>query len=129
MWFAPESYNTCGDILTLYNLNMDKFYAWNPTVGSACTGLIAGTCYCVSTGPGGVPPPEPDTDDNDDTPTATATTTTASMATTTMDGLSTPTPFQAGMVSNCDQVHEVESGDTCFDISKKNGVSLDTFYA
>jgi hypothetical protein len=60
MWFAPESYNTCGDILTLYNLNMDKFYAWNPTVGSACTGLIAGTCYCVSTGPGGVPPPEPD---------------------------------------------------------------------
>lgn len=31
-------------------------------------------------------------------------------------------------MSNCDQFHEVESSDTCFDISKK-GVSLNTFYA
>lgn len=61
----------------------------------------------------------------------------ATMATTTAKpttssgstGVSTPSPIQTGMVSNCDDFYLVQSGDGCWAISQAYNISLDDFCA
>lgn len=43
--------------------------------------------------------------------------------------ITTPSPVQTGIVSNCDSFYEVVSGDTCYDIAQTNNITLGTFYA
>lgn len=112
-WFAPQSYNTCQDILLLYYLTIEEFYAMNPSVGSTCTGMSASTYYCVSTDPGGIPPSTTD----DDSSTGTTT------------GVSTPSPVQTGIASNCDLFYLVVSEDGCEAIATKYNITLADFYA
>ena len=42
--------------------------------------------------------------------------------------VSTPTPFQTGMVAGCTQFHLVVANDTCSSIASAAGISLSDFY-
>lgn len=82
----------------------------NPSQKAACN-LIVGDSYCIEEN-FGVPPP-------------TSTTSSTSSST----GLSTPTPHQTGLVSNCDSFYLVQSGDQCGNIASAYGITLANFYA
>ncbi|KAJ8121084.1 hypothetical protein ONZ43_g2376 [Nemania bipapillata] len=49
--------------------------------------------------------------------------------TTSGNGVTTPSPTQAGVVSNCNKFHLVVSGDDCYDLAATSGITLDNFYA
>ncbi|GAW24990.1 hypothetical protein ANO14919_145880 [Xylariales sp. No.14919] len=58
------------------------------------------------------------------------TTTTAPTTTTSLgNGIATPTPYRPSMVSDCDEFHLVNNGDTCTSIASNRGISLANFYA
>lgn len=106
--------DTCDAIAAEFGITFAQFLAWNPAVGSECTTLFLGDFVCVDVI--GVTP--------------SATTTTAAAATTTTtsnNGITTPTPTQAGMVTDCDAFHLVVSGDDCDTIAASAGISLDEF--
>ncbi|KAH8705986.1 hypothetical protein BGW36DRAFT_403445 [Talaromyces proteolyticus] len=64
-----------------------EFLVWNPSINSAdCTNILAGYYYCVDV-PGATK--------------ADTTTTVPLTSTTPADGITTPTPYQAGMTGNC----------------------------
>ncbi len=108
----------CVSIASSFGITLDQFYAWNPAVGSDCTSLWLSTYVCVGTlGQATV------------TTKTTASSTTASSTTTTGNGISTPTPTQTGMVSNCNSFYYVVSGDSCPSIASQYGISLAQFYA
>lgn len=102
-----EDYYNCADILALHDLTLDKLYLMNPSVGPDCAGLETGTYYCVSWFPDGYNPEDWGYQYTDtaivtgiSTSTATATTTPGS---TTAAGdaqvaITTPAPYQKGMV-------------------------------
>ncbi|KAF2160118.1 carbohydrate-binding module family 50 protein [Zasmidium cellare ATCC 36951] len=95
-----ESGDSCGDIATTYNIPLATFYSWNPAVGSDCSALWAGYYVCVDT-------------------TSYRPTTTTSAG----NGITTPTPYESGMVDNCNKFYEVQSGDTCDSIGQSQGVT------
>lgn len=102
--------DTCSDISQEYGISLDQFTTWNTQLGDDCTGLWLGYYVCVSVI--GVDP----------TPTTVQPTTT-----TNNNGITTPTPTQAGMVSNCDTFHFVVDKETCETIAKLAGVDTNTF--
>jgi LysM repeat protein len=101
--------DTCGAIASTYGISLSTFYAWNPAVGSDCQFLILGDYVCVGT-------------------VGFTATPTTSTTTTPTNGISTPTPTQTGMVSNCNKFYLVQSGNTCDSISSANGIPLSLFY-
>lgn len=109
-FYLVVSGDSCSNIATAEGISLANFYAWNPAVGSTCATLYAGYYVCVGISGS----------------TASATTV---ATTTTGNGIVTPTPTQAGMVSDCDVFHLVVSGDTCSAISTAAGVSLTDFYS
>ncbi|KAI0413503.1 carbohydrate-binding module family 50 protein [Xylaria grammica] len=110
-FYEVQSGDICGNIVAVYGISLQNFYAWNPAVGSSCTTLIPGDYVCV--GIVGF------------TTTTTTPTTTASLG----NGIATPTPYQAGMVSDCDEFCFVKDGDTCGNIAADKGISVAHFYA
>lgn len=118
--FVKEGDGFCGDISKKAGITTSDFYAWNAGVGTGCQNLWLDTYYCVGLigmTTTSVQPP--------------ATTTTAKPSTTTApgNGVATPQPTQAGMVSNCNKFVLVKEGDGfCADIAKKAGISTSDFY-
>lgn len=108
-FYLVQSGDECGTIASDYGISLDNFYAWNPAVGTTCADLEVGDYVCV--------------DIIGVTPTITTTS-----ATTSGNGITTPTPYQTGMASDCDAFHLVVSGDECGTIASDNGISLDDFY-
>ena len=109
-FYLVSSGDGCAAIATDEDISLADFYAWNPAVGTSCAYLDVGDYVCVGT--------------IGSTATATAT----SSSTTTGDGVTTPTPYQTGMVSSCDSFHLVVSGDTCYDIVTAADITLANFY-
>lgn len=108
------STTTCQGILDYNKISLADFVRWNPAVGKDCGGLWKGTNACV--GVIGF------------TPTLTTTTKPKPVATTTKgNGISTPTPIQEGMVSNCNKFHLVGPATTCQGILAYNKISLADF--
>ncbi|KAK1841141.1 LysM domain-containing protein-like protein 1 [Colletotrichum chrysophilum] len=109
-FYQVVSGDTCEVIASKHNnaFSLTEFYAWNPAVGNACTGLWLGYFVCV-----GIP----------GTPTAAPT---ASPSAT--GGPSPPSPTQPGLISSCQRFHLVESGNTCDAITTQYGISLSDFY-
>ena len=103
----------CGTIASTYGITLANFYLWNPAVGSTCLYLDLGDYVCVNIIGGSTT-----------ITTTTATTTTA----TTGDGVTTPTPIQTGMVTDCDAFHLVVSGDECSTIASTYGITLANLY-
>jgi len=102
----------CGAIASAQRISLDDFYKWNPgvSVGDKCKTLWADVYVCVGV-IGSSPQP--------------------SMTTSTRNpnGVATPSPVQDGIAKNCKTFHYVVSGDTCYDIAKAAGVSLNLFYS
>ncbi|KAL3428538.1 hypothetical protein BDV09DRAFT_190857 [Aspergillus tetrazonus] len=61
--------------------------------------------------------------------TPTTTTIAAPTTTTPSNGVTTPSPIQPGIITDCASFHEVQSGDTCALIAKDVGISLSQFNA
>jgi LysM repeat protein len=120
---APKSPITCSGMLAGIRLSMSSFFAMNPSVKSDCSGIAAGTYYCIeslliSLGIG------------NSTSNSTGSITVSSPSSTSSgNGIATPTPLQAGMVANCYSFRLVASGDNCYSISTTAGITLTQFYA
>ncbi|WPG98094.1 Hypothetical protein R9X50_00088000 [Acrodontium crateriforme] len=103
---------SCDAIETQFDITASEFIAWNPSINSDCTNILAGYYYCVNVA-GATKP---------------ATTTTSPAVTKPSNGITTPTPIQDGMTGNCNKFDLVQSGDTCDAIASKYGIPLSTFY-
>ncbi|EDN97659.1 hypothetical protein SS1G_12513 [Sclerotinia sclerotiorum 1980 UF-70] len=112
-FYYAVSGDDCSLIVAKYGtFTFADFLAWNPAVGSACTGLWASTWYCV-----GVP----------GTPTVRPTSTSSTSTSTSASG---PTPTQSGIVGTCSRWHLAVSGDDCEGIVRMYGTfSLGEFLA
>lgn len=107
-----QSGEGCVGIASKNGIPVAKFYEWNPSAKTDCSGLWADTYACVSTI--GYTPP---------------TSTTAKPSTTQpTNGVSTPTPVREGMTSSCNKFVMVKSGDQCGTIASKAGIPLAKLY-
>lgn len=95
--------DTCGDLASASGISLAQFYEWNPAVGSECQDLELNTYVCMLV----------------DGVTATATVTL----------VTTPSPVQTGMASDCDAFYYVTSGDGCAAIASKEDIATASFYA
>ncbi|SPJ75358.1 uncharacterized protein FTOL_05089 [Fusarium torulosum] len=95
------STTTCNSIQNYYQISLANFVKWNPAVGSKCTGLWANYNVCV--GVIGGTPTKPS------------------------NGVTTPSPIQPGMVSNCKKFHPVASTTTCDSIKKYYKITMEQF--
>jgi hypothetical protein len=118
-FYLVVSSDTCADIASSAGISVSDFESWNPTVGSDCSGLWLDYYVCIGIVGG-----------NTSSTTTTTTTTSTSMSTSTStgNGVTTPTPYETGMVDDCDTFHLVVSGDDCADIASDAGITLDEFY-
>ncbi|KAF3935428.1 Autolysin [Dactylellina cionopaga] len=107
----------CAAIASQAGIPLSMLYQWNPALNGDCTGLWSNVYICVGT--------------TTYKPTLTTTTKPPTTTTTTTrnNGVSTPTPIQAGMNSNCNKFYLVKSGDGCDPIARQFGISLANFYA
>ena len=101
----------------------------NPTIGADCSGLNAGTNYCVSTDPDGELPAYPDTGSGTLSFVTTFSGWVSEMPTTTQTGLVTPSPIQTGMVNDCNKFYDVKAGDSCTVIASNYGVTFAQLYS
>ncbi|OBU01588.1 hypothetical protein VE01_00568 [Pseudogymnoascus verrucosus] len=131
-WFKMKTYSTCADVLVLYGLTLEEFYAFNPSVGKGCATMAAGTYYCISNKANGSRPGGYDNDDDDDDPTMTSsgtpTSTTTTPTTTSSGGIVTPTPTQNGMVGGCKAFYKAVANEGCAVICQAHGIELADFY-
>ncbi|KAF5253349.1 hypothetical protein FANTH_1761 [Fusarium anthophilum] len=100
-----KSTTTCASIQDYYKISFADFYAWNPAIGSTCTSLLVGYNVCV-----GIIGQQP-------SPTSTG------------NGITTPTPIQAGMTKSCNKFHTIKSTTTCSSIQNYYKISFADFYA
>ncbi|KAI0806567.1 carbohydrate-binding module family 50 protein [Xylaria sp. FL0064] len=110
-WAVATSTDTCESIADDNFITLSQLYAYNPSLSASGCPLIVGDSYCV--------------EENFGVPPVTTSTTTSP----TGNGVSTPSPVQTGIVSNCDMFYYVQSGDTCSIIAAKYGITLAQFYA
>ncbi|KAH7369483.1 hypothetical protein B0T11DRAFT_338432 [Plectosphaerella cucumerina] len=136
-WDNLDGQVLCSDILQAWQINLDDFRRWNPSINADCSNLQGGRSYCIEAW------------DEPDVPAVTTTTTGTSItqsqivttttvvsttqgetATTTTAGTSvqTPQPIQPGMVSNCNRFYFVKSGDRCDAIAASAGINLSQFH-
>ncbi|RDW63078.1 putative LysM domain protein [Aspergillus mulundensis] len=111
-YYFVESGDTCAEIASDNSIALSSFYAWNPAVGSSCSGLQAGYYVCVGVA------------GTTSTSTSTATTTTKSpsttASTTTGTGTATaPSPTQSGLTPSCTTYYKAVSGDSCWSITNE----------
>ncbi|KAM5351161.1 hypothetical protein ACJ41O_003884 [Fusarium nematophilum] len=93
-----KSTTTCASIQSYYDITMADFAKWNPAVGKDCKGLWANYNVCV--GVVGGTPTKPG------------------------NGVQTPSPIQAGMVSNCKRFHLSSSTTTCTSIQNYYKITM-----
>lgn len=113
-FYLVQSGDSCQGIVTRHGITLDDLYKWNPAVGTTCSSLWGNTHVCVGV-VGFTPVP------------STTTTRPSSTSTTPGNGISTPTPTQPAMVSNCVRFYFVKSGDSCTAIASANGISTTDF--
>lgn len=101
--------DTCATLGTKYSISFAQILAWNPAVGTACDGMWLNTYVCVKATGG-------------------PTTTIKSTSTPTKgNGVTTPTPTQPGMATNCKSFHKVAKGDGCQAIADRYKITLANF--
>ncbi|KAH0531134.1 hypothetical protein TsFJ059_000005, partial [Trichoderma semiorbis] len=148
-WFVGTSDN-CTTIVAANDITEAELEAWNPALGSNCTGLKASYFICVDVLGNGtvvgqstsasVPLSTSSTSHTVTTPASTSITTlninptgistsqttVASSQTVTW---ATPTPTQKGMVAGCSWFYLVQGGNDCYDIAQEAEISLDSLYS
>lgn len=106
-FYKVKSGDTCSSITSAFGITLSQFYSWNKAVGSTCSALWVGYEVCVGV----------------------VGETSKPTSTKPGNGISTPTPTQKGMVSNCNKFYDVKSGDTCASIASSKRIPLSKFYA
>ncbi|CRK25014.1 hypothetical protein BN1723_013453 [Verticillium longisporum] len=121
-WVDYEGDKSCSRVVEDNAIVLKDFARWNPTVGADCSGIKAGSSYCVEAF--GEPEPVEVT-----TTTRAATTTTQPTATTTTfaNGIATPQPTQSGMVTNCNKFHWIAEGVSCSQVISFQKITLADF--
>ncbi|KAL1869674.1 hypothetical protein Daus18300_005529 [Diaporthe australafricana] len=114
-FYFVQQGDSCYSIAQNNSITLDEFYAWNPAV-EECADLEYGYYVCVGVSAAAT------------SATATSTPTTGTTGTATQTIITTPTPYQTGMASNCDKFYDVGSGDGCWGISSSYGIALSDFY-
>ncbi|OGM49023.1 putative muramidase [Aspergillus bombycis] len=105
-WYRSNKSETCSDIVLAFGtFSEEDFKAWNPAVGQRCTGLIDGNWYCVAM-PG-----------------------TPSTRTAPVPAFPTSVPRQPNVIKNCTSWWHVSDEDDCYDVARKNGITVDDFLA
>ncbi|KAM0254536.1 hypothetical protein ACHAQJ_006696 [Trichoderma viride] len=104
-FYLVKTGDSCPTIASKNSITEAQFLLWNPSVGSTCTGLWANAYACIGVIGGS------------------STTITKPSSTTTGNGITTPTPTQPNMVSNCNKFYLVKSGDICDTIASNNGIT------
>ncbi|KAE9376388.1 carbohydrate-binding module family 50 protein [Stipitochalara longipes BDJ] len=139
---AANSGDTCLSFSSEWGLTVAAFEALNP--GIICPTLVAGTNYCVIGTPAATTSSSSTTTITTKTSskaTTTSTTKTSSKATTTSTTKTTssktstattttsslPSPTQPGLASNCNNFHQVASGESCSGIEAEYGIPAATF--
>ncbi|KAJ5609514.1 hypothetical protein N7528_010081 [Penicillium herquei] len=112
-FYMVASGDSCSGVASDYGITLADFYAWNPAVGSSCAYLDVGDYVCVNVAGSGT------------TTTATTATITTSTATSTTNAVTTPSPIQTGMATDCDAFYFVVSGDSCASIAEAEDVTVD----
>ncbi|KAK3348646.1 hypothetical protein B0T25DRAFT_457164 [Lasiosphaeria hispida] len=98
--------DTCAAIAKANGITVTQFATWNTGVGGEkCAAMWANVYACVSI-VGHTP-----------TPTAPS------------NGITTPEPIQDGMTTSCKTFHFMQSGQTCTDLAKRYGISIDQIKA
>ncbi|KAI1119968.1 LysM domain-containing protein [Nemania abortiva] len=110
-FYFVNTNESCDIVASKNGITTAQLQAWNKAVGATCSGLWANAYACVS-----IVGHEPAT-----------TTTTTKPTTTTGNGITTPTPTQSGMVSNCRKFHFVQPNQTCAVIAKLYSISEANF--
>lgn len=99
-FYVVEMNDSCDTVASEHGVTIPDIISWNPALGSACDNMWTGYNLCVSV-IGYEPTPS--------------------------NSVETPSPIQPGMVDNCDEFYQVESGDVCYSIAVDNDISLDQF--
>lgn len=100
---------TCQGVADYNKIILADFFRWNLGVNSGCTNLQLGAYVCA-----GVLGDK----------SSSATTTTATLPN---DGITTPTPNQPGIVSNCNKFHLIKDTTTCQGIVDYNKITMANF--
>ena len=104
IFYLVQSDDTCDSIISKYSISLANFYAWNPSVGTSCSYLEVGVYVCIDL-------------------------IGSSTVTTTSNTISTPSPIQTGVVTDCDKFYDVRSGDGCDAIASSEVIPVASFYA
>ncbi|SPJ79174.1 uncharacterized protein FTOL_07565 [Fusarium torulosum] len=99
-----SSTTTCQGIANYHRISLSDFYKWNPQVKPDCSNLVLGAYTCAGI-------------------IETTSQSVTTNPTTTANGISTPTPAQPGMVSNCNKFHIIKSTTTCQGIVDYNKIT------
>ncbi|OHX00143.1 putative LysM domain-containing protein [Colletotrichum incanum] len=128
-WLVASATETCDSVVTTYGLTKEQLIRYNPILSSSCS-FITGNSYCLEKNWGfdPEPAPEPQSTTASVTPT-TFTTTTKDVASTTApgNGVTTPLPIQAGMVTNCAKFHWIAKGVTCSQVISYQKITKEDF--
>ncbi|CAI7639343.1 unnamed protein product [Penicillium manginii] len=129
--------NGCSSIVQFYDINVDDFVKWNPSLKRDNCKLSKGYSYCVSLKNAGSTTLSTSTTESSSTNTAVASefqTTadepdpTSTEPTPTSTGVETPTPTQSGIDSNCTKFYKVVKDDGCYAIAIHNGITPADFH-
>ncbi|KAE8324059.1 hypothetical protein BDV39DRAFT_217404 [Aspergillus sergii] len=127
-WVEYSSGLTCSYIENLYGMTEAEFEAWNPIVtelGDGCS-LISSLYYCVQVNytvliASSFNLYTSTSISSSIKPLSSVASTASSSAT------STPTPYETGIVHDCDAFHYVVAGDTCASIASTAGITTTLF--
>ncbi|KAH7010891.1 uncharacterized protein B0I36DRAFT_257223 [Microdochium trichocladiopsis] len=124
-WYDNDGSVTCTNLLRNWGVPVADFLFWNPSLTAGCGNFLVGRSYCIEAPVSA--PPAPTTTTATTAPTTTTrttSTTTTTRPTVPTNGIETPVPTKPDMVTNCDRFHLVEAGETCADIARDNGITL-----
>lgn len=105
-----SSGDTCASIAAGAEIPVADFYSWNPTVGSGCSSLWLGYYVCIDV-----------IGYSSSTPSAT---TLKATTTSSGNGITSPTPIQPGMVTDCNKFYLVGTGTSCATVASQEGVTV-----
>ncbi|KAK2760453.1 LysM domain-containing protein [Colletotrichum kahawae] len=108
-FYKVSSGDQCGTIAAKHGISTAQFRSWNREVNADCTNLWLGYYVCVRV------------------PGATTTSRGVSQPTTTKPPSSGPSPQMPGIIAGCKSYHQVKSGDSCWTIYTKAGITLNQF--
>ncbi|KAK4247525.1 hypothetical protein C7999DRAFT_14483 [Corynascus novoguineensis] len=125
-WWDNDGSISCEDMPDIWDITLDDFVRWNPSLAAGCSALKTDMSFCVEAAD--EPPVSTTAKPTSSTSTTASTSRSSSSSSSSSSfGIVTPTPIQPGMVDDCDAFYLVEQGDSCDTIASKNGISVTEF--